>query len=203
MRRASLVNPVVSRHCVNVIPMPNTKVSINSIGISTAGRSRARPNRFSRASRADRVSRGAAFLSLDDKGDGRASSSVARAISHRLGMETRVTVLGHLQRGGIPTPQDRILATRLGTYAAEMLAEGVYNRMVALKGSEVTSVPLEEVAGKLKLVPPDHPLIFVDLIEEQPLTMDSWSMANEMDTSNEDAQNSYRAYRLAFQPWRL
>jgi 6-phosphofructokinase len=101
------------------------------------------------------------FVSLDDKGDGRASSSVAKAISRKLGMETRVTVLGHLQRGGIPTPFDRILATRLGTYAAEMLAEGVYNRMVALKGSEVTSVPMEAVAGKLKLVPLDHPLIRV------------------------------------------
>lgn len=100
-----------------------------------------------------------AFISLDDKGDGRASSSVAKAISKRLGMETRVTVLGHLQRGGVPTPYDRILATRLGTFAAEMLAEGDYNKMVALKGSEVTAVPLEDVAGKLKLVPPDHPLI--------------------------------------------
>lgn len=98
-------------------------------------------------------------VSLDDKGDGRASSAVARAISARLGMETRVTVLGHLQRGGIPTPFDRILATRLGTYAAELAARGEYNRMVAVKGSEVTSVPLEEVAGKLKLVPKDHPLI--------------------------------------------
>ncbi len=99
------------------------------------------------------------FVSLDDKGDGRASSSVARAISRRLGMETRVTVLGHLQRGGIPTPYDRIMATRFGTYAAEMLARGEYNKMVALRGSDVTGVSLEKVAGKLKLVPPDHPLI--------------------------------------------
>jgi len=74
-------------------------------------------------------------------------------------METRVTVLGHLQRGGLPTPFDRILATRFGTHAAEMLSEGVYNRMVCLHGSEVTSVPLEQIAGKIKLVPPDHPLI--------------------------------------------
>jgi 6-phosphofructokinase 1 len=96
---------------------------------------------------------------LDSLGDGRASSAVAKAISRRLGMETRVTVLGHLQRGGVPTPFDRILATRFGTYAAEMLARGEYNRMVALHGSEVTGVPLEEVAGKTKLVPPDHPLI--------------------------------------------
>lgn len=100
-----------------------------------------------------------AAQSLDDAGDGRASSSVAKAISRRLGMETRVTVLGHLQRGGIPTPFDRVLATRFGTAAAEMLNEGVYNRMVCMKGAEVSSVPLQEVAGKIKFVPPDHPLI--------------------------------------------
>src|SRR4029079_13427298 len=56
------------------------------------------------------------------------SVSVARAISERLDIETRVTVLGHLQRGGVPTPCDRILATRFGSHAAELLAEGTYNR---------------------------------------------------------------------------
>jgi 6-phosphofructokinase 1 len=91
--------------------------------------------------------------------EGRAGLVVAKAISKRLGIETRVTVLGHLQRGGIPTPFDRILATRFGTHAAELLARGEYNRMVCLHGSEVTAVPLEQVAGKLKLVPPDHALI--------------------------------------------
>jgi 6-phosphofructokinase len=98
-------------------------------------------------------------VALDERGDGRVSSSVAKAISKRLGIETRVTVLGHLQRGGMPTPFDRILATRFGAHAAELLAEGKYNRMVCLKGSEVTSVPIEDVAGKLKLVTADHPLI--------------------------------------------
>jgi phosphofructokinase-like protein len=95
----------------------------------------------------------------DEVRDGRASSVVAKAITERMDMETRVTVLGHLQRGGVPTPYDRILATRFGTYAAEMLSQGSYNQMVCMKGSEVTSVPLEQVANKLKLVPPDHPLI--------------------------------------------
>ena len=98
-------------------------------------------------------------VALDERGDGRVSSAVAKAISKRLGIETRVTVLGHLQRGGTPTPFDRILATRFGAHAAELLAQGRYNRMVCLKGSEVTSVPIEEVAGKLKLVTPDDPLI--------------------------------------------
>ena len=91
--------------------------------------------------------------------DGRVGAGVAKAISQRLGMETRVTVLGHLQRGGIPTPFDRVLATRFGTFAAEMLSEGKYNQMVCMKGSEVTSVPLEKVAGRTRLVPLDHPLI--------------------------------------------
>jgi 6-phosphofructokinase 1 len=95
----------------------------------------------------------------DTVGEGRVSSVVAKAISQRLGIETRVTVLGHLQRGGIPTAYDRVLATRFGVQAAEMLARGEYNRMVCLKGAEVTAVPLEQVAGKLKLVPLDHPLI--------------------------------------------
>jgi 6-phosphofructokinase len=52
-----------------------------------------------------------------------------------------------------------VLATRFGTFAAEMLSEGKYNEMVCMKGSEVTSVPLEKVAGQTKLVPLDHPLI--------------------------------------------
>jgi 6-phosphofructokinase 1 len=90
---------------------------------------------------------------------GKASFAVAQEIAERLGIETRVTVLGHLQRGGLPTPFDRVLATRFGTHAAEMIAEGAYNRMVALHGSEVTSVPLEAVAGKVKMIPTDHPLI--------------------------------------------
>ncbi|HMC12542.1 MAG TPA: ATP-dependent 6-phosphofructokinase [Pirellulaceae bacterium] len=89
----------------------------------------------------------------------RPSLAVARAIHDRLGIDTRVTVLGHLQRGGVPTAFDRILATRFGTHAADMLAEGKYNRMVAMRGGNVTSVPIEEVAGKIKHVPPDHPLI--------------------------------------------
>jgi 6-phosphofructokinase 1 len=94
-----------------------------------------------------------------DEFEGRVSAVVAKRISQRVGMETRVTVLGHLQRGGIPTPFDRVLATQFGTHAAEMLAEGLYNHMVCMKGSEVTSVPLEKVAGRTKLVPLDHPLI--------------------------------------------
>jgi phosphofructokinase-like protein len=108
--------------------------------------------------RKDKKKRDEPRASTDDS-DGRVGTGVAKAISRRLDMETRVTVLGHLQRGGIPTPFDRVLATRFGTFAAEMLSEGKYNEMVCMKGAEVTSVPLEKVAGQTKLVPLDHPLI--------------------------------------------
>ena len=68
-------------------------------------------------------------------------------IEARTGFETRVTTLGHVQRGGTPTATDRILATRYGVKAAELADEGKFGRMAALHGSEMTSVPLSEVAG--------------------------------------------------------
>jgi 6-phosphofructokinase 1 len=73
--------------------------------------------------------------------------------------ECRVTILGHLLRGGSPTARDRILATRFGTEALHLAARGEYNKMVALRGGEVTTVPLCEVAGKFRKVTPDHPWV--------------------------------------------
>lgn len=84
---------------------------------------------------------------------------VAREIEEATGMETRVTVLGYLQRGGIPSAWDRVLATTFGTAAAELLARGDYGKMVCMRGNEVGSVSLEDVAGKYKAVPPDHYMI--------------------------------------------
>jgi len=81
---------------------------------------------------------------------------VAREIEAETGMETRVTVLGYLQRGGIPSAWDRVLATTFGTAAAELLARGDYGKMVSLKGNEVGSVDLSEPAGRVKTVPEDH-----------------------------------------------
>jgi 6-phosphofructokinase 1 len=75
------------------------------------------------------------------------------------GLESRVTILGHLQRGGTPSAADRVLATRLGTACAELLHEGQYGVMVAVRGESTEPVPLEKVAGKKNFVPPDHPLI--------------------------------------------
>ncbi len=75
------------------------------------------------------------------------------------GYESRLTILGHVQRGGTPSPVDRVLATRLGTACAQYLAEGNHGDMISLRGSETVPVPLEEIAGKKKLVPVDHPLV--------------------------------------------
>lgn len=87
------------------------------------------------------------------------SSRVARQIQHLTGMEARVTSLGHVQRGGIPSAADRLLCTRLGTKAGELLMEGTYNVMVAINGDACVPVPLQKVAGIIKHVPPDHPWV--------------------------------------------
>jgi phosphofructokinase-like protein len=76
-------------------------------------------------------------------------------IEQRTGFETRVTVLGHVQRGGSPTPRDRILATRYGLKAADLVHEGRFGRMAALHGDAIVDVSLEEATAELKTVPPD------------------------------------------------
>jgi 6-phosphofructokinase 1 len=84
---------------------------------------------------------------------------LAKRINELTGLETRETVLGYIQRGGSPSPMDRILASRFGATAANMIAEKEYGKMVAQKNCEITSVPLSEVAGKIRLVEKDNPLV--------------------------------------------
>lgn len=84
---------------------------------------------------------------------------VAREIEEATGLESRVTVLGYLQRGGTPVAYDRVLASQFGTAAATMLAEGDYGKMVALQDSKVVGVPLEKIANKIKTVPLGHRMI--------------------------------------------
>jgi len=88
-----------------------------------------------------------------------AATHIARSIETYTGIETRETVLGYVQRGGSPSPMDRILATRYGSFAAQSIAEGNYGTMVAIKNNNLTTIPLEEVGGKLSLVSKDLPLI--------------------------------------------
>jgi 6-phosphofructokinase 1 len=70
-----------------------------------------------------------------------------------------VSILGYVQRGGTPSPIDRLLATRLGTAAADLVAAGTYGVMVAARGDGTEAVPLEDVAGRRKVVPIDHPWV--------------------------------------------
>jgi ATP-dependent phosphofructokinase / diphosphate-dependent phosphofructokinase len=89
---------------------------------------------------------------LSERGVG---ARLAREIEERTGYETRVTVLGHVQRGGSPTPRDRVLATRYGLKAADLVEEGRFGRMAALHGDDIVDVSLAEATAQLKTVPPD------------------------------------------------
>jgi 6-phosphofructokinase 1 len=84
---------------------------------------------------------------------------LSRQLEELTGLESRVTILGHVQRGGTPSAADRLLATRLGTACAALINEGAYGVMVAARGDGVEPVPLEHVVGKRKTVPLDHPWI--------------------------------------------
>jgi len=77
----------------------------------------------------------------------------------RVQSEVRSTLLGHVQRGGSPTPFDRVLATRFGYHAAQLVRRGEFGRMVTLAGSDCASVPLADVAGRSRCVPVQHPLL--------------------------------------------
>jgi len=81
---------------------------------------------------------------------------VADGIRERTGFDTRVAVLGHIQRGGTPNAYDRILATRFGTHAAELVAEGRYGRMVALRGDDIVDIPIADGVARLKVVPAER-----------------------------------------------
>jgi 6-phosphofructokinase len=87
------------------------------------------------------------------------TAMLSRRLEEATGLEARVTILGHVQRGGTPSALDRLLATRLGTACAQLIHEGKYGIMVAVRGDGTEPVPLELVAGKRKVVPPDHPWI--------------------------------------------
>lgn len=86
-------------------------------------------------------------------------AQVADKLQEDTHLESRVTVLGHTQRGGAPVASDRILATQYGSAAVDALARGELNRMVALRGERMETVPLDQVVGTYRPVPRDHPLM--------------------------------------------
>jgi ATP-dependent phosphofructokinase / diphosphate-dependent phosphofructokinase len=81
---------------------------------------------------------------------------LARQLEESTGLESRVSILGYVQRGGTPSPVDRLLASRLGSAGADLVHDGVFGVMVAARGEGTEPVPLEQVAGKRKAVPLDH-----------------------------------------------
>jgi ATP-dependent phosphofructokinase / diphosphate-dependent phosphofructokinase len=89
----------------------------------------------------------------------KSTSEMTQQLERLTGLESRVTILGHVQRGGTPTAADRLLATRLGTACAHLIDKGEFGVMVAVKGDATEAVPLKDVVGKRKNVPLDHPWI--------------------------------------------
>lgn len=87
------------------------------------------------------------------------SYEVAAQIQEKTGREVRVTVPGHMQRGGSPCPYDRVFASRLGSEAGKLILDNQYGFMVGYKNREIVRVPLEDVAGKLKTVDPDATIV--------------------------------------------
>ena len=87
------------------------------------------------------------------------SYQIAGKILEKTGKEVRVTVPGHMQRGGAPCAYDRVLSSRLGTTAALMISKGEFGNMVAIQNHVITSIPLKDVAGKLKMIDPKSDII--------------------------------------------
>lgn len=87
------------------------------------------------------------------------SYRLADELKELTGQEIRVTIPGHYQRGGAPCPADRLLTTRLGVAAANFIRDGKFGNMVAIRNNQIVPVPLSEVAGKLKTVPPDSDIV--------------------------------------------
>jgi 6-phosphofructokinase 1 len=91
--------------------------------------------------------------------DESAARYLSRRISELTGIETRETVLGYIQRGGTPSPMDRVLATRYGSAAADLIAKRDFGKMVALRNNDIISIPLADVSGKLKHVDPNNAMV--------------------------------------------
>ena len=87
------------------------------------------------------------------------SAILAEHLERATSLETRVTSLGHLQRGGVPTPRDRVLCTQFGVKAAELVLKKQFGRMAAKRGEKMVGVKLADIVGKKRIVPLDHPLV--------------------------------------------
>jgi 6-phosphofructokinase 1 len=150
----------------DVILIPEIPYNINTICDFVMDRSK-RGKRFSiicvsegaLPAGGERVIRRVDPTSPDPVRLGGIGQKVSNDVEAVTGIETRSITLGHVQRGGTPVAEDRVLATEFGNKAIELLDAGERGRLVVMKGRTVTHIPLEEAEGKQRLVPPDHPLI--------------------------------------------
>jgi 6-phosphofructokinase 1 len=150
----------------DVILIPEIPYDINAVRDFVMSRSR-RGKRFSiicvsegaRPAGGQQVINRIDPTSADPVRLGGIGQKVAADIEAMTGIETRAITLGHIQRGGTPVAEDRVLATQFGNEAIELLEAGERGRLVVMKGRTVTHIPLEEAEGKQRLVPIDHPLI--------------------------------------------
>lgn len=150
----------------DVILIPEIPYRLEKVCEYVLGRSR-RGKRFSivtvsegaREKGGDLVVQKTIATSPDPLRLGGIGNKLAEDINRRTGLDCRAVVLGHVQRGGTPTPYDRTLATMFGHAAVELLTGGMKNRLVVLKGGGLSSISLSRVAGKIKKVPRNHELI--------------------------------------------
>lgn len=145
----------------DVILIPEIPFDYDAVSAKIARRDK-RGSKFSIVVVAEGASpRGSRAVYSDVKAKrlGGIGESVAAELSARTGHEARVTVLGHLQRGGSPSAFDRILSSRYGVAAAHLAAQRAFGRMVCLHGNEIGSVPIAQAVGKLKTVQPDGEMV--------------------------------------------
>lgn len=145
----------------SIVAVAEGAISVQDLAAQVAVKSKKKPiPKAAKVNKADK----------DDKNDDTAADAaelvyagrtllLAQRLQKLTGLEARLTILGHLQRGGTPSAADRILATRLGTAAADLIAKKHYGVLVAAKGEDIRPVKLEDTAGKVKTVPPDHPWV--------------------------------------------
>ena len=142
-----------SRHGTNFSIVAVAEGAMN--GVDWRTRQAAEQKRAAAQTETDRQAAKQALRTLDARHAGN-TIRLARQLEELTGLESRVTILGYVQRGGTPSPADRLLATRLGTACADLIHKGIFGVMVAARGEGTEAVPIEEVAGKVKTVPLNH-----------------------------------------------
>lgn len=146
----------------DVILIPEVETSIDKV-CELIQRRHKRGRTFSIVAVAEGAKISGLDVTLDEKLDqfghvrlGGVGQRIGEMIEKKTGYETRVTVLGHIQRGGSPTAFDRVLGTRFGVKAVELIEQEKFGRMASLQGRQIEDVPLEEGVGQLKTVPDDY-----------------------------------------------